>query len=105
MKITEYKEVTQRKEVTIGYKCDSCGKIHNGSYKPDNWHSFSGSHGEWGNDSIDSFKYYMVCSAACYVSMLNVAIKEYDDYNSAQIDYFTIEFAKELQSFIKLKER
>lgn len=34
------------------------------------WHHFSSSHGEWGNDSVESFEYHDACSWACYLTIV-----------------------------------
>jgi len=100
MKITEYKEVTQREKVTIGYKCDNCGKIHNGNSMPDDWHEFSGEHNSWGNDSRDSCVHYTACSPECYAKLLHRAVEEFEEFWDAEIDYFTIDFAKRMSVFL-----
>lgn len=48
MDIKETKEVTEVKTVTVGHKCDNCGKIHKGDF-PDEWHNFSSHHNHWVN--------------------------------------------------------
>ena len=96
MKITEYKEVTQKKEVTVGFKCDNCGKVHSSNSLPDDWHEFSGHHNSWGNDSCESYEYYMACSPECYAKLLHNAVEEYKEYSTAEIDDFSIDFAVKL---------
>ena len=100
MKIIEYKKVTQRKEVTVGFKCDNCGKVHSSNCLPDDWHEFSGYHNSWGNDSCESFEHYMACSPECYAKLLHKAVEEYKDYSDAEIDNFNIEFAAKLSFFL-----
>ena len=100
MKLTEYKEVTKRERVTIGYKCDNCGKIHNENSMPDSWHEFSGHHNSWGNDSCESYEYYMACSPECYAKLLQKAVEEFEEYSDAEIDNFEIDFAKRMVSFL-----
>lgn len=96
----ETKEVKEQKQVVVAVVCDNCGKEHKGSEIPDEWHSFSGHHNEWGNDSIDSYENYMVCSPKCYKEKLTEAVSEFDGYDSAEIDDMTIQFAKSLVEFL-----
>lgn len=100
MKLTEYKEVTKREKVTTGYKCDECGKIDDGNNMPYDWHEFSGHHNSWGNDSCESYEYYMACSPECYAKLLKKAVEEFEEYNDAEIDEFDIEFAKKMSAFL-----
>ena len=98
MVITEIKQVTENKKVTVGYKCNHCGKIHNGSDIPDDWHEFNSHHNSWGNDSVDSYEYYLACSPKCYAKLLKEAVDEYSgcDYDEVEISGFSLEFAKQL---------
>ena len=96
----ERKEVKEQRQVIVAVVCDNCGKEHKGSEQPDEWHSFSGHHNEWGNDSVDSCEYYQVCSPKCYVEKLTEVVKEFDGYRSAEIDDMTIDFAKSLVGFL-----
>ena len=66
MKIKEYKEVTIKKEITVAIKCNVCGKAIDGKY----W-TLATSHRDWGNDSIDSFEYFDLCSKKCVSEKLN----------------------------------
>ena len=69
MKITEKKEVTHVTvdEVIVGRKCDVCGKEIEKSYDGRNYNYFviHTHHSDWGNDSVDSHKYYDACCPAC----------------------------------------
>jgi len=94
MEVKERKEVTEVKMVTIARKCDVCGKIHKGKYTPDEWHTFSHSHNEWGNDSVDSIEHHEVCSPKCYLVKFKECIKDLSGRNSAEIDSFDIKFAR-----------
>lgn len=96
----EIKEVTEQRRVVVAVVCDNCGKEHFGSSEPDEWHSFFGQHQEWGNDSEDSLKDYIVCSPKCYVEKLSESVKEFQEYESAEIDGMKIQFAKLLASYI-----
>jgi len=100
MKISEYKEVTKKESVTIGYKCDNCGEIHIGVAIPNSWHEFNGHHHSWGNDSIESYEYYLACSPECYAKLLQKAVNDFERYNDAEIDDFEIDFAKRLSEFL-----
>jgi hypothetical protein len=56
--------------------CDACGTRVE-EYSPDGWVRFSSSHGDWGNDSCESFEYYDACSFDCYVALLCRALDDY----------------------------
>jgi phospholipase C len=97
MEKREVKKITDTREVTIGFICDVCKKEHIGEDVPDNWHSFSHQHSEWGNDSMDSWEYFHVCSAGCYTTQLGKCLKEMSGYKrSAEIDNMTFDFASDL---------
>lgn len=97
--IKEYKQVAQYKEVTIGFKCDNCGKFHSSKILPNDWHEFIARHYDWGNDNCDSYEYYMACSPECYAKLLHQAVEDYKESPTAEIDKFSIYFARRL-SFI-----
>jgi hypothetical protein len=101
MEVKERKEVTEFKIVTIARKCDVCGKVHEGKYTPDEWHTFSHSHNEWANDSIDSVEHHEVCSAECYWVKFNECVKDLSGRVNASIDSFEIQFARLLIDSIK----
>lgn len=103
MNITEFKTVTENRTVSIGYKCDCCGKFISGDM-PDNWHEFEGHHESWGNDSIDSYKYYQVCSPKCYLKMLHEAIEHFEEYSTAIINGYSVEFLRELLKYCDIDE-
>lgn len=63
--IKETRQVTKKVEVTIGITCDVCGKAIKGDY----W-TLRTSHNDWGNDSVDSFKYFDLCSRKCVCQKL-----------------------------------
>lgn len=75
-------ELTQVITTEIGMICDSCGNKTN-DMNEEGWYSFRGGHGEWGNDSFESFKNYDVCSAKCYLDQL----KELHDDNTHNRSY------------------
>lgn len=49
-----------RTETVAAVKCDICGKEITGKF----WH-LTTHHNDWGNDSIDSYEYYDLCSREC----------------------------------------
>lgn len=101
MDIKETKEVTEVKSVTVGHKCDNCGKVHNGQF-PDEWHHFSSHHNEWGNDSIDSYEYYDVCSPECYVKKLTEVVEgEMSGRYDGEVDDMEIQFARRMVEYFK----
>lgn len=73
-KITKPERVFQ--DVVVQTECDNCGKREPGN-SPSGWHHFSRSHGDWGNDSVDSFEYFDVCSAACYIAIVRRELEDY----------------------------
>lgn len=87
-------------EVTIGYVCDVCGVEVKG-FRPNDWLWFNHHHGDWGNDSSESFEYFDVCSVECFTAQLNESINEMSRSKTAHIADMPIEFAKKL--LIKLK--
>lgn len=102
MEIRDKKEVTEIKEVTIGYKCDVCGNVIDTKNFPDEWHMFSSNHNEWGNDSIDSYEYYQVCSPECYVKkFIEIVDSEMEDRYDAKIDEMEIQFARKMSEYFK----
>lgn len=100
MEITEKKNITEFKEVVVARLCDVCGKKHEGKHTPNDWHTFSHSHNEWGNDSIDSYEYHEVCSAECYWIKFKECLEDLVGRTDAQVDDFEVKFARLL---LKLK--
>lgn len=94
--IVEKKEVTEYKEVIIGYECDVCKKIELSTCEPNDWHSFSHHHNQWGNDSIDSYEYHLVCSLVFYSKKFNECVDDLKECYDAKIDNFEIAFARKL---------
>lgn len=84
--IYEVKERVIRDKVLVGEDmfCDICGKqIKSGNGY---WHVQT-HHNDWGNDSVESFEYFDVCSVEC----LKQKFDEYCDesngkYNSKSIE-------------------
>ena len=100
MQIEETKEVTSKQKVVVGHKCDICNKISKGKIEPESWHCFSSGHQSWGNDSIESIEWYLVCSPECYIEAIKVSIKDVADYQGAEIDEMTGKFAVLLIDYI-----
>ncbi len=93
-KIEEVKTV--QNSVTIGYKCDICGKEHIGSF-PNDWHQFGHHHSDWGNDSGDSSEYFYVCSVPCFANQLEKSLDEMEGHKqTAEIADMNYEFAQKL---------
>lgn len=89
MKTTVKQQVTVEKEVDIGVECDECGKeIRNketmkkrfGSYP---YYEVTTHHSDWGNDSVDSYEYYDLCSLDCLMTHM----KRYYDKASGSEEY------------------
>lgn len=70
-KITEKKMVTVEREVVIGRVCDVCKKKIVGDY----WY-LSTHHHDWGNDSIESYEHYDLCSEVCIDIKLNEYLED-----------------------------
>ena len=88
------KTVTNKE--TTGHQCDCCGKIHKGIAFPDDWHTFGTHHQDWGNDSIESHKFYDVCSVGCYAKSLSVIIDEDGERYGFEVDEMICKFARRL---------
>jgi len=102
MKIKKVRQITT--ETITGYKCDVCKKIYEGASFPDDWHSFSSHHEEWGNDSIDSYENYHVCSVECYIKKFIEAVDEdLAEREEAEVDNFRIQFARKLADYFRNK--
>ena len=100
MKLTESKEVTEIKEITIGYKCDICKKVHTGSEYPDWWYEFEHGHQSWGNDSCESIEDFLVCSPECYFKQLKKSLITVEDYCDGNIDHKSSDFIKDLLKYV-----
>lgn len=94
MEVKEIKQVIKIESVTVARICDVCGKIHEGKYTPDEWHTFNHHHNEWGNDSIDSYEYHEVCSPNCYWTKFKECVEDLKGYKNAKVDDFEIQFAR-----------
>jgi len=101
MDIKETKEVKEVKSVTVGYKCNNCGKVHNGDF-PDEWHHFSSHNNDLENDSILSYKYYDVCSPECYVEKLTEVVEcKMSCIYDGEVDNMEIQFARRMVEYFK----
>ena len=96
-KIKEIRTVSQ--EVTVGWKCDVCDvQTTSKRQYSQEWYSFSESHRGWGNDSVESYDCFDVCSVSCFISQLQQSIPslmEYSDDN-AEIANMPVKFAQKL---------
>ena len=89
--IKETRQVMKKIEVTVGITCDVCGK----DIQEDYW-TLRTSHNDWGNDSIDSYKHFDLCSKGCISQKLK-------DYYEDCKDSRTQEFELEQAYFLKPK--
>lgn len=89
------------KEVVVACKCDECGARVDGDSAPDGWHSFNSRHHEWGNDSIDSYEYWLVCSAECYAAVLGKLVSANKSRRSFEVDEMNLAFANKLIDKLK----
>lgn len=68
MRENKYLEKIIRTETIAVVKCDICGKEITGKF----W-QLTRHHYDWGNDSIDSYKHFDLCSREC----INRALDDY----------------------------
>ncbi len=94
MEIKEKKQVLR--EVTIAHKCDNCGLVVQGEDIPANWHIFSSF-----ESFEDTYESYEVCSPECYSIMLTEILQEMKDVKDGVIDGKKIQFARNLQHYLK----
>lgn len=84
-KVTE--TVTREVNKVTHLKCDVCGKIFTGPYWIANVH-----HNDWGNDSVDSYEYYDLCSSVCVRNIFEKYMVDCRDSNTQYLkleqDYF-----------------
>ena len=80
-KVTE--TVTREVNKVTHLKCDICGKIFTGPYLIANIH-----HNDWGNDSIDSYEDYDLCSETCVSVMFQ---KYMVDCRNSNTQYLSLE--------------
>nr|AKH47509.1 hypothetical protein [uncultured marine virus] len=85
MRLTEKQTISYIGDVVIGYKCDNCGKLHNGEELPINWHEFLVS-----KYSYSESEEVYVCSPECYISKIKKCVKN----NNFEIGGFELDFAK-----------
>jgi hypothetical protein len=98
--MSSIKKIEQRpQEVTTGYECDVCGKKINGF--PSNWFHFNQHHDGWGNDSIDSYQYFDVCSPGCFLTQLKESVDKLKDERTGEVPDMPIEFAEALIKFME----
>ena len=97
---TEIKQVTERKEVITHVVCDTCKKEVLGFKLPDNWHKISAHHHEWDEYHHESCENYFVCGPGCYKIKLKEVVEDFKEYESAEVDGMTIEFAKLMVEFL-----
>lgn len=87
------------RQTVMSTTCDNCGKTENG--EPDGWVHFGTGHGDWGNDSVDSWRYFDACSADCFLALMRKRLDEYGEPGphpsfSVSIDGFDYGFARSL---------
>lgn len=99
MKLTKTIHTIRKDTITVGYKCDICGKEHNDILLPENWHEFTIQHYAWEYDVWDT---QIVCSVECYFKFLQEAVSTYknEKFTHIQIDEFNLQFAEQICNFI-----
>jgi len=72
MNLIETKKILTIRECVVGKKCDICGKeipptVKSFGYgKPlYDYYEVTTSHGDWGNDSVESYEHFDACSPNC----------------------------------------
>jgi len=90
--IDETKTVT--KKVKVGTKCDICGRESRDPNEYGDWHYADTRHGDWGNDSHESAEYYDVCSPACYLKLMRLAVLDLGGSRTGELDDVPIAFVK-----------
>lgn len=87
-----------QKEV-IGYICDVCGI--ESPIKEKEWLDCNYNHSAWGNDSIDSYKYYDFCSPVCFAKKVDEISQTSDgEQEGAEIADMPFKFAKRMADII-----
>lgn len=88
-----YKELRQVeiRDVIVGKKCDVCHKdippTERYSMKTFPYYKITTHHSDWGNDSVESFKYYHACSPECALKFATEYITNcYNGRNSNVIE-------------------
>jgi hypothetical protein len=94
-RITKVKEVKVTQNTFVATKCDICGK-GTPDENDNSFYNLEHHHSAWGNDSIDSFEYFDVCSFNCYMKQLKRSVKELEGYASAEIDGKPIKFVEQM---------
>ena len=84
-KIIEKEKVTVEREIIKGIECDVCKRKIVGKY----W-KLSTHHYDWGNDSIESYEDFDLCSPECISVMLN---KYYERCKRSDTQAFELEQA------------
>lgn len=103
MILTETIEVSEKKDIVIGYKCDCCGKIHNNQHLPNDWHNFS-ARSRKDITGYSTSEDYISCSPECYLKLLDMAIEDFKYQDTSDIDGFSKNFTVEILRYIhKLK--
>ncbi len=99
--ITEQKQVF--KKTVVGHKCDNCGAIENDyTVYEETWFNYSRAHSGWGNDSCESYKYFDVCSPACFLTLgMKDGMENLEGYDSAEIGDMPWKFFKKLAETVK----
>ena len=89
-----YQEKMVKEKVVAYYQCDNCKKSGN------NYLSFSSHHEEWGNDSIESWMYWDVCSAVCFKQLVREQLDD-NENNKATYEIYGMDynFALELVGY------
>ena len=70
MRKCNYVEKTIKVENVKNIKCDVCDKEIDGKF----W-VLTTSHGDWGNDSVDSIEHFDICSTKCIHKALTAYIE------------------------------
>jgi hypothetical protein len=104
MKRFKKKEVVKIEEVYIGFQCDYCKKKFNRDENDDDdddYYSFNSHHSYWGDDSIESYDHYEVCSGKCFIGKVKEILKN-ENCRTLKIDDKERWFLEDLIKSFKL---
>ncbi len=96
MKVEEIKLVSVEEKTLTGFKCDACGKVHEGHVYPSDWYHFLIINSWSTADDDESFG--DVCSAECYLVEVEKGIK-----NDNQVSGMQKNFAKKIVALLNSK--
>lgn len=85
MKVYSEKEVTKKEKILKTIKCDTC-KTDINKLDTTYYYTVTTHHGQWGNDSIDSFEHLDFCSYQCLLENMNEYFSDAGDTYEYEIE-------------------